>query len=40
MFNALGGLGGGGQISATLADNMVSGMNALFSSPARSRANR
>jgi hypothetical protein len=25
MFNALGGLGGGGKTDATLADNMVSG---------------
>jgi hypothetical protein len=25
MFNALGGMGGGGKINPTLADNMVSG---------------
>lgn len=29
MFNALGGMGGGGKINPTLADNMVSG-KALF----------
>jgi hypothetical protein len=29
MFNALGGLGGGGKTDATLADNMVSGNQTL-----------
>jgi hypothetical protein len=29
MFNALGGLGGGGKTDATLADNMVSGSGSL-----------
>lgn len=31
MFNALGGMGGGGKTDATLADNMVSNEAGLFS---------